>query len=320
MLRAKTWCAVAAATSACLLTASATAFAATNGAPITLVPVGSSSTAPYPLEKLKAASAPPLGSEVQTVPGPQAPPTPPAAPPPALAKTLAGLPKPNGSPTQAEPAPASAESLPDSDTSPLGGLSPDDGTPGGGYFTCDQTWEWIAAEPSGFVIGNCNNGAYLNRTEYDEDIGPEGYNWDGGQIYGDFGGNCGWLHADSYVTTGSFANCYPASTPQADYIYQAGGTYYIWTSTNGMDGVEANNPEACTEYADYYPWTSSAIEAYPTGHSVPMNGDYILIRYLALYESSDGSGYYVMAHDPVVQSTYGDGGGDWIFIPASCLA
>jgi hypothetical protein len=212
--------------------------------------------------------------------------------------------------------------LPETNASPFGGVTPDDGgSPGGGYFSCDQTWEWIAATPADLVIGNCDDGAHLHRTEYDEDVGDPAMNWDGGQIYGDFGGNCGWLHEDSYISTGSFTTCDPPSTPRADYVYVAGGVPYIWTSSNGQDGVQANNPNhACTEYAEFYPWTSSAIEAYPTGYSVPAGGDYLLIRYLALYQSTDSSGYYVMAHDPVVEAAHGSGGGDWIFIPASCLA
>jgi hypothetical protein len=244
---------------------------------------------------------------VQAIPGPQAPPLAPATLPAALAKLLATLPK----PTKVVAKPMVSPS-----TGSGGSVSatPNDGVAGGGDFTCNQTWEWIANVPAGYVIGNCENGAHLHRTEYDESVG--GYNWDGGQIFGDFGGNCGWLHSDAYVTGGSYSTCSTPSTPIQDFIYQSPpGTYYIWSDSSGTDGLLTNNPSACPEYANFYPWTSSNFEADYTGVTAPANSDRLLIRYLTLYESTDGSGYYVMVRDSSIAS----GSGNWVFVPATCL-
>jgi hypothetical protein len=253
-----------------------------------------------------ATNPPAVNTDIQTIPGPQAPPKAPAHLPAALARILAGLPKPTNAVPSSTTSAAPAASMVS--------ITPNNGVAGGGDFTCNQTWEWIANDPAGYVIGNCQNGAHLHRTEYDENIG--GYNWDGGQIFGDFGGNCGWLHSDAYVTGGSYSTCSTPSTPIQDFIYQSPpGTYYIWTSSSGTDGVQTNNPSACPEYANFYPWTSSAFEADYTGVTAPANSDRLFIRYLGLYESTDGSGYYVMVRDSSIAS----GSGNWVFVPATCL-
>jgi hypothetical protein len=226
-----------------------------------------------------------------------------------LAKVLARLPPPSNIPVPAGPLAATGGSaMPGSAVTPSA-------TAGGGYWSCDQTWEWVAATIGGYVIGNCESGAHLHRTEYS--VGYQGYTWDGGQIFGDFGGNCGWLHSDQFIGDGTFSHCSDADTPAADYIYQyPSGTYHTWTSKNGMDGVLLNNTQAggCPEYAEYYPWTPSRETDY-TGVTAPQNSDRLLIRYLALYPSGDGSGKYFMVHDPSIAS----GSGNWVFVPADCF-
>ncbi len=256
---------------------------------------------PFPLEPLTPVAGPSPGEEVQTVPGPQSPPAD-ISPLPA---SLAGLPRPDGR-LREPPARLDTSSEPSNES----GVTPNAASQGGGYFECNQTWEWIASFPSGYVLGNCQNEAHLHRTEYDNNI--SGYNWDGGKIYGDYGGNCGWLHSDTYLETGSFTECDPPSTNSEDFIYHQGSTYWIWGEN---DGKLVKNTHNCKEYANYYPWYSGNVESNYTGVTVPAGSERLLIRYLTLYESSDGTGYYIMARDDYVES----GQGNWVFIPASCI-
>lgn|GEM_PF-2881538 len=269
----------------------------------TRVVIGASGD-PFPFEPLKPVPGPTPSEEGQTVPGPQLPPS----NIPHLPPSLSGLPKPDGRLLQPPPGLSTSTEL------GVGlnetGVTPDEAHEGGGYFECNQKWEWIASFPSGYVLGNCQNEAHLHRTEYDNNI--SGYNWDGGKIFGDYGGNCGWLHSDAYLETGSFTECDPPSTSSEDFIYHQGSTYWTWGET---DGQLVKNTYNCKEYANYYPWYSGNVDTNYTGVTVPAGSERLLIRYLTLYESSDGTGYYIMARDSSIKS----GEGNWVFIPASCI-
>jgi hypothetical protein len=219
------------------------------------------------------------------------------------------------------------------DPSASGGVSTLNSTqPANGTFACTLNgWNAIQAVANGLVLGNCAYGWTLGATRLD--YAPSGVSSQGDYYWGGWIGaadysSCGYVNNDRVTYTGQ-----PNGTPntctdpnrrnKADYVYCTaspcggpngeGTNLDIWTGPNQNDGVHVANPHDCPEYANYRPWSSNNYPRDYKGITAPAGSNRLLLRYLARYSSTDGSGYWAMVQDPYSSA------GQWAFVPWSCF-
>ena len=128
----------------------------------------------------------------------------------------------------------------------------------------------------------------------------------------------------------------PKRTPdriKRDYVYCLGGlddsscgkpdgdsdvNLAVWHNpadpTNNDTGYPMATPHACSAWANYRPFSSIPHPSDYAGVIIPQ-GTNIVLRYLAKWPSTDGSGYYAMIKAPSSASPYAK----WVFVPWTCL-
>jgi hypothetical protein len=184
----------------------------------------------------------------------------------------------------------------------------------GGTFRCAPSWPQttVANHANSYAIGNCAGGVHMHRTD---SYLISGTYWDGGNIYGDMGGGCGFVD-DLYMEfLGS------ASPPGCQY-WDLGD----FSSANnagqcpeaGTDGCAIVNAGYCDEYANFQPWPGG--NHIPAGllRTVPPSNGRLKYRYTTKTDAAPGSwwgGKYVMVRDQDVPTGYGN----WVFVVQSCL-
>jgi hypothetical protein len=194
-----------------------------------------------------------------------------------------------------------------------------------GEYKCGSAWEYsdFHDEAFGLVMGNCKAGWIFEVVDYG---GPnEGgvYSY-GGYAEGPLDG-CGWVESNTspekigtvrephHCGSGS-----EVSTPEEDFREKYNGE---GVGAHTADGYYVVNKVPCKEYANFRPWSKATsgekeeirtVPAYATERSdIPA----LKWRYVTKYESTDGTGKYVMVRDTRING----GEGNWVFVPRSCL-
>jgi hypothetical protein len=185
--------------------------------------------------------------------------------------------------------------------------------PMNGTFVCSVPWADIANVPSGYAIGNCRQGTVLHRTSKSAKT-PNGF-FDGGYIAGSFAG-CGWVRTtEDHKLDGAASNACSssASRPLSSFALATNDGACGGRCT---DGTPVENPAECPKYANFRPWSERNRPTDPVG-KVDANSNRLLWRYVSRHASADGSGRYVMVHDP--DASIGPSNANWVFVPRSCL-
>ena len=190
-------------------------------------------------------------------------------------------------------------------------------------YECTAKYSDIQSGAFTWVIGNCPQGSILEavvRRAHTESE-PENYSL-GGWVGGSFQG-CGWIEDQKFKPKAKKSKPTTACTEIASGKYEVAEANFISKHNSGAgDGYYVVNKTACPEYANYRPWSSSNLEqeklrtapAYASqepGSNVPA----LKWRYTTKYNSTDGTGQYVMVRDASVAA----GEGNWVFVPRSCL-
>jgi hypothetical protein len=183
-------------------------------------------------------------------------------------------------------------------------------SPYNGTFHCFYNDVTVASFPSGYVEGNCMVNDEVDVTQVSAETGGEFYF--GGLVGGDYSG-CGWIDTSnvSADNNNSHTSCASPSTADCDFIYCVGTTEWVWSSTDGKDGMTFALPSgaACNMFANFRPWsTSNAPTDLMTAIYGPTN---IKIRYLTKYQWGDS--YWVLIH--YVSGSFNH----WGFVPQVCL-
>ncbi len=193
-------------------------------------------------------------------------------------------------------------------------------TPQSGLFQCSLPQVSVANTVSGYAIGNCSQGAHLERTSKSDQVPDTGKYYDGGYVIGSFQG-CGWIETaqDAQVGDGVFARCPfgSVSINLTDFASSTDGC----SGTSSCAGTPRTNPQQCIEYLNFRPWTSGQTLS-PTGgiRTVPANSTIsdgtprLAWRYLARYPSSSGVNY-AMIRDRGLNP----GDGNWVFVNKNCM-
>ncbi len=199
-------------------------------------------------------------------------------------------------------------------------------------YECTAKYSHIDSGAFGWAIGNCPKGLTLEAVvrRLHSDSEPEGDYALGGWIGGAFQG-CGWIEYDKFKPKPIKTKPTTACSEITSGKYEIAESNFIAKHNSGVgDGYFVVNQAPCPEYANYRPWSSSNLEqekirtepAYATqepGSNIPA----LKWRYTSKYNSTDGTGQYVMVRDASVslkeehEKTYGQG--NWVFVPRSCL-
>jgi hypothetical protein len=194
-----------------------------------------------------------------------------------------------------------------------------------GEYKCGSAWAYsdFHDEAFGLVMGNCKAGWIFEVVDYGGPSEQGVYSY-GGYAEGALDG-CGWVESNTapekigtvrephHCGSGS-----EVSTPETAFREKYNGE---GVGTHTTDGYYVVNKVPCKEYANFRPWSKETsvekeeirtVPAYATEKSdIPA----LKWRYVTKYESSDGSGKYVMVRDTRVAG----GEGNWVFVPRSCL-
>ena len=197
-------------------------------------------------------------------------------------------------------------------------------TKASGDYECSLTYAYsdVQNAADSFVIGNCKGPAEIKVVSYSGPNG-EGFHSYGGFVTGTFSG-CGWVEArfePEKLNNNSNSSCGEGSTGDFE-VSQCSFMYQCKHNSAVGDGWPVVNIQACPEYANYRPWSSNNLEqelvrtapAY-AGSGPGSNYPALKWRYVTAYESTDGTGQYVMVRD----DRYKAGEGNWVFVPRSCL-
>ena len=184
-----------------------------------------------------------------------------------------------------------------------------------GTFLCSVPYATIAAQPSGYAIGNCPNGTSLHR-QAKSDWTDTGY-YDGGKIFGNFAG-CGWIRTDQSNKANDLAwnDCNPSSIGYnfSEYAAFDDGC----TAGSSCAGTPITNRYDCYAMGNVRPWLSGQtytdfLRVIP--HNATVNGQpRFAWRYVAKYQTTDVN-YWVIGRDRGV----GRGQGNWVFVPWACI-
>ncbi len=210
--------------------------------------------------------------------------------------------------------------IPSTHRSPLGEVEPLFEKASGDYECYSYSDVQNAADS--FVIGNCDAPWQIQVVSYSGPNG-EGFHSYGGFITGAFSG-CGWIETrfePQKLNSNKNSVCGEGST--GDFVVSESSFMYMDHHNSAAgDGWPVVTTKACPEYANYRPWSSNNIEqelirTAPAYASSGPKSDYPALkwRYITKYESTDGTGRYVMVRD----DRYNAGEGNWVFVPRSCL-
>jgi hypothetical protein len=190
-------------------------------------------------------------------------------------------------------------------------------------YECTAKYSDVQSGAFTWVIGNCPKGSTLEavvRRAHTESE-PENYSL-GGWVTGTFQG-CGWIENDKFKPKAKKIKPTTTCSEISSGKYEVAESNFMAKHNAGAgDGYFVVNKTACPEYANYRPWSSSNLEqeklrtapAYARqepGSSYPA----LKWRYTTKYNSTDGSGQYVMVRDDTISA----GEGNWVFVPRSCL-
>jgi hypothetical protein len=187
---------------------------------------------------------------------------------------------------------------------------------------CNRNWVSVQAMPNGYVDGNCPLNATLTRTQ----VSSDGTFWGG--LVGGSAPFCGWIDG-RYVTLTTLLqtpNCGPGTFSRNDAsLISGGGTpnaqiWTHWVNTQMADGVTTGagrtiGNKNCTEYANFYPWSSTAHPADGLRPIAEGPGPRLALRYVAAHPDVNTGYFYDMVHDNFV----GAGDGNWAFVLDSCI-
>ncbi len=190
-------------------------------------------------------------------------------------------------------------------------------------YECTAKYSDMQSGAFTWVIGNCAKGETLEavvRRLY-SDSEPEGNYALGGWVGGGFQG-CGWIEDEKFKPKAKKSKPTTACSEIASGKYEVAETLFMGKHNGGAgDGYFVVNKTSCPEYANYRPWSSGNVEkelirtapAYAT--SGGSNYPALKWRYTTKYNSTDGTGQYVMVRDDRLSA----GEGNWVFVPRSCL-
>jgi hypothetical protein len=209
---------------------------------------------------------------------------------------------------------------------PQGGVTPNQ-SPATGIYQCNA-WVWIAATPSGYVIGNCAPGVQLDRSSVSS--ATDGHTYNGGYI--DYNADpqshflgCGWIRDDnaSWVVDGNTPQCaygsvsksltsYATYTNDGDASNPATDCNTIGSPPKCTDGSGVNTVAACDVTYNIRPWLANQNPPRVPGLQIQA-GHAVKWRYIARYTTADGT-QWVMVH-----AFLPAGDPEWVFVPRSCL-
>ncbi len=192
-------------------------------------------------------------------------------------------------------------------------------------YECTAKYSDMQSGSFDWVIGNCPKGGTLEAVirELYKDSEPEGNYSLGGWVGGGFSG-CGWIEEDRFKPKAKKSKPTTACSEITGGEHKIAESVFMERHNNSAgDGFYVVNTAPCPEYANYRPWSSKNVEqeeirtvpAY-TAQEAGSNYPALKWRYITKYESTDGTGKYVMVRDARV----GDGEGNWVFVPRSCLS
>ncbi|MGA9285447.1 MAG: hypothetical protein WBV85_08390 [Solirubrobacteraceae bacterium] len=196
-------------------------------------------------------------------------------------------------------------------------------------YECTAKYSNLQNGAFDWVIGNCPKGSILEAVvrRLHNDKEPEGDYSLGGWIGGNFQG-CGWIEEDLFKPKAAKSKPITACAEVAEGKYEVATSKFLGKyngekeQVHTTDGYYVVNSVPCPEYANYRPWSTGNVEAEPIrtapayavlgpGEKTPA----LKWRYTTKYNSTDGTGQYVMVRDARIA----DGEGNWVFVPRSCL-
>jgi hypothetical protein len=193
-----------------------------------------------------------------------------------------------------------------------------------GEYKCSSEYAYsdFHDEAFGLVIGNCKAGTVFDVVDYGGPNSKGIYSY-GGYAKGTLAA-CGWIESNTTpikISATESTHCgdgSEVSTPESEFKAKVNGE-----GSKTEDGYPVVNQAACPEYANYRPWSSSNLEkdlirTAPADASSGPGSNYPALkwRYTTKYDSTDGSGQYVMVRDDRITAA---GEGNWVFVPRSCL-
>jgi hypothetical protein len=169
-------------------------------------------------------------------------------------------------------------------------------------------WVAIASDYNSWAIGECANGWTVSPAK---EVTLNNSLWVGGSITGDYN-NCGWIDTSGLAfNTGGTSpnNCGGTGRDSSTFI--APGMTWTEDYPNGSEsGVPITNTNSCTEYGNFFPWSSSAHAIDPIRTIGPSSGR-LGVRYQALNVGEYTGDTYYMVID---QDVGPDGNGNWVFV------
>lgn len=182
-------------------------------------------------------------------------------------------------------------------------------------WNCALPWVTVQAEPSGYVIGNCQGGGSFLATQSSQRLG-NGEQYYGGRVGGGFE-SCGWIRIDANWIRGGgltqISDCVPETiSKRQESFIRPGQVWTRWIDPYRADGVPVGNKN-CTEYANFYPWSSGAYPVQPLRTPAEDQG-YWKLRYTARWNDVNTGSAYDM-----IRNEAGPGNGNWAFVQDTCI-
>jgi hypothetical protein len=202
-------------------------------------------------------------------------------------------------------------------------VSPESATRTNGQYRCEDKYSVVANFPYYYAIGNCPKGEVINVVSYASENPATGEHSYGGKIKGGFEG-CGWINTSYPVEKlNNKENTECSEGSNGSFKVEESTFWEKLNNTKYQDGSSVVNPKPCEEYANYRPWSKSSHEVEPirevpayAASQIGSTEPALKWRYTTKYDSTDGTGQYVMVRDDRIT---GAGEGNWVFVPRSCL-
>jgi hypothetical protein len=195
-------------------------------------------------------------------------------------------------------------------------------TSANGDYKCTDKYSVVANWSYYYAIGNCPKGAEIEVVSYAAENTETHEHSYGGFVNSAFSG-CGWINTQ-FPLEKQNSNQNSACSEGAGNDFKVAESTFMAKHNGGStgDGYAVVNKKSCPEYANYRPWSSNNVEkelirtapAYAAS-GAGSNFPALKWRYTTKYESTDGTGQYVMVRDDRVSG----GEGNWVFVPRSCL-
>ncbi len=195
-------------------------------------------------------------------------------------------------------------------------------TSANGDYECLEPYSVIGNRPYYFAIGNCRAGWDIEVVAYAGENSQTHEHSYGGYI-GSAYSYCGWIDT-RYPLEKRNSNHNTACTNGSSNAVELEESSFMekYDSTNSShDGNYVVNPSPCPEYANYRPWSTNNVEKElirtVPAYAAQGNGSVPALkwRYTTKYDSTDGTGQYVMVRDTRANGYEGN----WVFVPRSCL-